>query len=153
MYGAQENKEYERRLAVLWRATRNFFGILLCIVLSSCETLNGVACGRSEQRAIQEFVYFGTDTPSGSVTPEDWARFLSEAVTSRFPKGFSVWQASGQWRAASGVIVNEPTYVLSMIHADDAATNKAMQGILTAYKTRFQQEAVLRVTASVCTSL
>lgn len=116
--------------------------------------MNGVSCGGGGQRAVQELIYFGTDTPSGSVTPEEWTRFLSEVVTSRFPEGLSVWQASGQWRAASGVIVNEQTYVLSLIHApDNAAIDKAMQDILASYKTRFQQEAVLRVTTPVCSSL
>ncbi len=115
--------------------------------------MNGVSCGGGGQRAVQELVYFGTDTPSGSVTPEEWTRFLSEVVTSRFPDGLSVWQASGQWKAASGVIVSEQTSVLSLIHPDNAAMDKAMQDILASYKTRFQQEAVLRVTASVCTSL
>lgn len=115
--------------------------------------MNRVSCGGGRQRAVQELVYFGTDTPSGSVTPEEWTRFLSEVVTSRFPEGLSVWQASGQWKAASGVIVSEQTYVLSLIHPDNAAMDQAMQNVLASYKTRFQQEVVLRVTASVCTSL
>lgn len=115
--------------------------------------MNGVSCGGGGQRAVQEYVYFGTDTSAGSVTPEEWTRFLSEVVTSRFAEGLSVWQASGQWKAASGVIVNERTYVLSLIHSDNAAMDKAMQDILASYKTRFRQEAVLRVTAPVCASL
>jgi Protein of unknown function (DUF3574) len=132
----------------------SFFGLLLCVVLSGCETMNWASCGGGRQRAVQEFVYFGTNTPAGSVTPQEWTKFLSEVVTSRFTEGLSVWQASGQWKAASGVIVNEQTYVLSLIHtADNAKMDKAMQDILASYKTRFQQEAVLRVTAPVCTSL
>jgi hypothetical protein len=140
-------------LVAQWKSW-SFFSLFLCVALSGCETMNGVSCGGGGQRAVQELIYFGTDTPSGSVTPEEWTRFLSEVVTSRFPEGLSVWQASGQWRAASGVIVNEQTYVLSLIHApDNAAIDKAMQDILASYKTRFQQEAVLRVTTPVCSSL
>lgn len=130
----------------------SFFSVFLFVVPSGCETMNGVSCGGGGQRAVQELVYFGTDTPSGSVTPAEWTRFLGEVVTSRFPDGLSVWQASGQWKAASGVIVNEQTYVLNLIHPDNAAMNKAMQDILASYKTRFQQEAVLRVTTPVCSS-
>jgi len=115
--------------------------------------MNGLSCGGGGQRAVQEFVYFGTKTPSGSIMAEEWTRFLREVVTPRFAQGLSVWQASGQWKEASGVIVNEQTYVLSLIHPDKAATNQAMQDILASYKTRFQQKAVLRVTASVCASL
>ncbi|MBL8529464.1 MAG: DUF3574 domain-containing protein [Burkholderiales bacterium] len=36
-------------------------------------------------------LYFGTDKPSGRVTPEDWAQFLSETVTPRFPAGLTAW--------------------------------------------------------------
>ena len=50
-------------------------------------------------------------------------------------------------------MVKEPTYILSLIHPNDPVTNKAIQDILSSYKTRFQQEAVLRVTTPVCTSL
>ena len=149
----RDGKSGEGKPVVQWRMCGGFFGALLCVVLSGCETVNGLSCGGGGRRAVQELVYFGTNTSSGSVTPEDWTRFLSEAVTPRFPEGLSVWQASGQWRAASGVMVNEPTYILSLIHSDGAATNKAMEDILSSYKTRFQQDAVLRVTASVCASL
>jgi Protein of unknown function (DUF3574) len=142
-----------RGLAYSWRMCASFFGTLLCVVLSGCETMNGLSCGGGGQRAVQELVYFGTDTPSGSVTPEDWTRFLSDAVTPRFPEGLSAWQASGQWRSASGQIIREPSFVLSLIHPDDSVPNGAVQEIIASYKTRFQQEAVLRVTTIVCTSL
>ena len=110
-------------------------------------------CGGDGQLAVQELLYFGTEKSSGHVTPEDWAQFLSEIVTPRFPDGLSVWQAYGQWRSASGEVIREPSYVLSLVHPDDAMSNKAVQEIIASYKTRFQQEAVLRVKSSACTSL
>jgi hypothetical protein len=87
------------------------------------------------------------------VTPKEWAQFLSETVTPRFPEGLSTWQASGQWRSASGQIIREPSYVLSLVHPDNPVPNKAVQIIIASYKTRFQQEAVLRVKATVCKAL
>lgn len=102
---------------------------------------------------MQELVYFGTETRTGPVTSEAWTQFLSEIVTPRFPEGFSVWQVSGQWRSASGQIIQEPSYVLSLIHPDDLVPNNAVQEIITSYKTRFQQEAVLRVKSATCMSL
>ena len=146
----REDRRFERKLVVFWRAGGGPLGLLLCIVLG---TMSGFACGDGGQRAVQEVVYFGTDTPSSSVTPEDWTRFLTDTVTPRFPEGLSVWQASGQWRAAPGVMVNEPTYILSLIHPGNAITDKAMRDILSSYKTRFHQEEVLRVSSAVCTSL
>lgn len=74
-------------------------------------------------------------------------------MTPRFPEGLSTWQASGQWRSASGEVIREPSYVLSLVHPDDPVPNKAVQEIIASYKTRFQQEAVLRVKSYTCMSL
>jgi hypothetical protein len=115
--------------------------------------MTDLPCGDGGQLAVQELLYFGTETPSGRITPEIWAQFLNETVTPRFPEGLSVWQASGQWRSASGEVIREPSYVLSLLHSDGVDEDRAIQELLTAYKTRFQQEAVLRVRSSVCKSL
>lgn len=127
--------------------------LLLLVSFQSCGTMNVMSCGGSERPAVQEMLYFGTETPSGHVTPEAWTQFLSETVTPRFPEGLSAWQASGQWRSASGHVIREPSYVLSLVHSDEDAPNKAVQEIIASYKTRFQQEAVLRVKSHSCTSL
>ncbi|MDF0667445.1 MAG: DUF3574 domain-containing protein [Nitrospira sp.] len=115
--------------------------------------MNMAPCSAAGQLAVQELLYFGTATPSGHVTPEAWTQFLGEIVTPRFPEGLSTWRASGQWRSAAGEIIREPSYVLSLVHPNDPASNKALQDIIVTYKTRFQQEAVLRVTSHTCMSL
>jgi Protein of unknown function (DUF3574) len=127
--------------------------LVLFVSLVGCGAMHPSQCGDDARTAMQELLYFGTDTPSGHVTPEEWTQFLRETVTPRFPEGFSSWQASGQWRSASGEVIREPSYVLSLVHPDDSAPNKAVQEIITFYKTRFQQEAVLRVKTTVCKTL
>lgn len=111
-----------------------------------------MSCGNGGRPATQELLYFGTETPSGYVTPEEWTQFLAETVTPHFPEGFSSWQASGQWRSNAGTVIREPSYVVNLVHPDDAVKNKAVQEIVSSYKTRFQQEAVLRVTSRACLS-
>jgi len=127
--------------------------LLLLVSLMGCGTMRGVSCEGDGRLAVQELLYFGTETPSGHVTPEAWTQFLGEIVTPRFPDGLSAWQASGQWRSASGKVIREPSYVLSLVHPDDVAPSKAVQEIITSYKTRFRQEAVLRVKSHTCMSL
>lgn len=127
--------------------------LLLVVLLTGCGAMNVMPCKGDERLAVQELLYFGTDTPSGHITPEAWTQFLREMVTPRFPEGFSTWQASGQWRSVSGEVIREPSYVVSLVHADDPLLNTSVQEIMIAYKTRFHQEAVLRVKASVCMSL
>ncbi len=126
---------------------------LLLVSLMGCGTTTGVPCGDGAQRAVQELLYFGTEMPSGHVGPQDWAQFLDEIVTPRFPNGFSTWHASGQWRSASGDVIREPSYVLSLLHSEDDDQEQAIRELITSYKTRFHQEAVLRVKSSACTSL
>jgi len=133
-----------------WTSVKALF---LLVSLAGCGAMHVSQCGDDGRAAMQEGLYFGTETPSGHVTPEEWTQFLSETVTPRFPEGFSSWQASGQWRSASGQIIREPSYVLSLIHPDDQVPNKAVQEIVASYKTRFQQEAVLRVKTTVCKTL
>jgi hypothetical protein len=132
---------------------RYLLGVLLLVSLVGCATMNVMSCHGDERLSVQELVYFGTETPSGHVTPEAWNQFLGEIVTPRFPEGLSSWQASGQWRSSSGEVIREPSYVLSLVYPDDAARSKAVQEIIASYKTRFLQEAVLRVKSYTCMSL
>lgn len=127
--------------------------LLLAASFVGCSSMNSMLCPSDGRPAIQEVLYFGTQTPSSHVTQEEWEQFLAEVVTPRFPEGLSSWSASGQWRSASGQIVREPSYVVSLIHPDDPTAHRAIQEITSAYKTRFQQEAVLRISSSTCMSL
>jgi hypothetical protein len=135
------------------RVCRSIAVILLFATLASCSSMSPRSCLAGQEAAVQELLYFGADKPSGRVTPEDWSGFLAETVTPRFPQGLTAWQASGQWRSASGGIVREPSHVLSLVHPANAASESAIREIVDAYKSRFQQEAVLRVRSDVCMAL
>jgi hypothetical protein len=86
------------------------------------------------------------------VTAHDWSKFVQLSVSPRFPQGFTVSKATGQWRGADGTIVHESTYVLSLIHPDGAPSEAAIAEIVASYKSAFQQESVLRSRAETCTS-
>ena len=106
------------------------------------------------EKQVSDRLYFGRNIPGGGVVSDtDWQTFLSEVVTPRFPAGLSVWRAQGQWRDADSTIQHEDSFILDLLHADDEKSEQSVREIMTAYKTRFKQEAVLRVKANVCTSL
>lgn len=126
--------------------------LALIFVLSGCAAVSGPACTASEERAISELMYFGTAKPDGVVSVSEWEAFLQASVTPRFAQGFTAWPASGQWRGADGGVVREASYVLSVVHAADERSEVAAQAIVSEYKTRFRQEAVLRVRSQVCVS-
>lgn len=90
--------------------------------------------------------------PSGQVTAGEWQQFLAEVITPRFPEGLTAWSAAGQWRNPSGELQKEDSYVLHVVHKDEAKYETAVHEIVDAYKTRFRQEAVLRVRTATCIS-
>ncbi len=137
--------------AVSW--FRGLFAALAAAVLTACASLGGPACPDGHSAAVQDLLYFGVDKPGGQVNPEEWAQFLSDSVTPRFPAGLTTWQASGQWRSATGTVVQESSYVLSLAHPHSTEADASVQALVNTYKSRFQQEAVLRVRTQACMSL
>lgn len=138
---------------LILKVCRSTAVILLSAAIASCSLLSPKSCLSGQRAAVQELLYFGAEKSSGQVTAEDWSDFLAGTVTPKFPEGLTAWQASGQWRSASGGIVREPSYVLSLVHPANAASELAIREIVDAYKSRFQQEAVLRVRSNVCMAL
>ena len=118
--------------------------------LGGCASASAPACGPGRQAMSSELLYFGTAMPQGSVSPAQWQAFLDAEVTPRFPAGFSAWPAAGQWRGADRALVREPSFVLNVVHAPSAADDAAIDALVQAYKRRFRQESVLRVTGAAC---
>jgi hypothetical protein len=126
--------------------------LFTALSLGACAVTPRLHCAANQQALVEDELYFGTAMPQGQVTPEQWQAFLSEEVTPRFPQGLSVVSAAGQWRGNDGSIVHESSYVLTLVHPDDASNEAAVKAIAEAYKTRFQQEAVMRLKQRACTS-
>jgi len=120
--------------------------------LSGCATAPQSLCPSGEEGSVNELLYFGTAKPNGVVTSAEWDEFLRTSITPRFPKGFTFWQATGQWQNSGRSITRETSFVLSLVHADDDQSENAVRSITREYKLRFNQEAVLRVKGYACVS-
>lgn len=120
---------------------------LALLVASGCRAAPRPAW--SPEAASQTTLYFGLSRPGGTITPDEWADFLADTITPRFPAGLTVLEARGQWQEASGEILREPTRVVVIVHPPDAASDRALEEIRDEYRHRFQQEAVLRVDTPV----
>ena len=93
-------------------------------------------------------LYFGTQRPGGApVTDAEWAAFLDQEVTPRFPDGLTVLEGNGQWRDSKGVVTRESSTLLIVLYEPTAGKDSAIEDIRAAYKDRFDQESVLRVDA------
>jgi hypothetical protein len=99
-----------------------------------------------EQTRVSDRLYFGRVHAAGVVGEDEWAAFLAEEVTPRFPEGLTVWLADGQWRDGTNrVTVREPTFVLELVHPQRDNRDAHLKAIVTAYKQRFSQQSVLWV--------
>jgi len=109
-------------------------------------------CQRDGVIMVSDMLYFGTERPTGSVTPAEWQHFLEAIVTPRFPLGFTSWETTGQWQEPDGRIVRERSYVLQILHPDDQRQDREVEGIVLKYKDMYQQKSVLHVRSRSCAS-
>jgi hypothetical protein len=87
------------------------------------------------------------------VSEASWARFLATEVTPRFPDGFTVIDAKGQWREPGGQKISRERSKLLMIAMPPGADNdERLQKIIEAYKIRFKQQSVGLIVRPACVS-
>ena len=120
--------------------------LALAAALAPAPLLAQAACRDGAFAMARLELYFGTQRPGGApVTEAEWAAFLDEEVTPRFPDGLTVLQGDGQWRNSKGVITKETSTVLVILYDPAAEKETAIEDIRAAYKDRFDQESVMRV--------
>ena len=98
------------------------------------------------QALVRSELYFGRLKPDGTVvTDAEWRAFVAEQVVPRFPDGFTVLDALGQYRGRDGQIIAEPTKILLVVHGPDARPRASVQELRDVYRRLFQQESVLLI--------
>ncbi|MGH3829028.1 MAG: DUF3574 domain-containing protein [Pseudonocardiaceae bacterium] len=104
-------------------------------------------CAASGTTYASTRLFFGKSIPGGgTVTDASFAQFLDQEVTPRFPAGFTVVPAMGQYRETNGVIDHEASDMLILIYPRDASSDVSgkIDEIRAAYDKTFHQESVLR---------
>ena len=116
---------------------------LLLFLATACATVDP----RYSEAVLADRLFCGLTIPGGGeVTEEEWRAFVRDEVTPRFPDGLTLWRAEGQWRERDGNIVREPVLVIEILHHPNLEADAKVNAIAEAYKARFRQEAVMRVT-------
>jgi hypothetical protein len=124
--------------------------VAIGLALSACTSSLPANCRTNERLDIVDSLYFGGAYPDGVISSEQWQQFVDRVVTPRFPEGLTVWQAAGQYRTNAGVIEREPSWILQLIHPDNAQSETAIREIRSAYQAEYKQESVLRVRSKAC---
>ncbi len=110
-------------------------------------------CKSPEQKFAKTELYFGSLKPTGSeVTAAEFARFLDHEVTPRFPDGLTLLNGFGEFKGANGKTIQETSRLVILIYPLTAESSQKVEQIRRAYKTRFEQESVLRVENELCVS-
>lgn len=108
----------------------------------------------TEERAVgflafdQTTLFFGRNRANGpEVSEYEFADFLTRTITREFPDGLTVFDALGQFRNSEGQIIQEKTKVLILLYPSETRrqSNRKIERIRNEYKTRFEQQSVLRV--------
>jgi hypothetical protein len=109
------------------------------------------SCAVGDTALVRDVVYFGRNRPGGgTVGDAEWQGFLDQIVTPRFPAGLTVVEATGRWQGRSGVVEQERSEIVTLLHSGDEAARRAVAEIAAEYKRRFRQEAVLRERTATC---
>jgi hypothetical protein len=131
-------------------------GAMLCVLafaMAGCRSMVVAvkACEPGDTAMTRDTLYFGRHRPDGGIVDDaQWRAFVDDTLTPRFPDGLTILSGTGQWRGGDGRIEREPSEVVSILHAGDAAARRAIDDIAAEYKRRFAQEAVLRERDMTC---
>jgi hypothetical protein len=97
-------------------------------------------------------LFFGLSIKGrGAVTRSEWTAFVRRNVAPRFPDGFTVYEAEGQWLdPASHAVVRENSKVMIIAAQDSAAVRAKIIEVSDLYRKTFQQQSVGIITRREC---
>ena len=132
--------------AAFGRRPRGLAGALLLVTAASCGGIVSPPPPPNTQALVRSELYFGRLRPDDTVvTDAEWRAFVADEITPRFPDGFTVFDALGQYRGRDGRIVSEPTKVLLIVHGPEPRLRDSIQALRDVYRRQFQQESVLLI--------
>jgi len=96
-------------------------------------------------RMVRTELYMGmARRGQADVSEQEWAEFLEQVVTPRFPRGITVLSGRGQW-LQDDEVVKEPSKLLVVFREAGSASERLIEEVRAEYIRRFDQDAVLRV--------
>ena len=133
---------------------RRLITLALAASLAACASPDrgaGPTCAAGLENWTMTELYFGLTWSQGAITEAEWQDFVAAEIVPRFPEGVTIVPAEGAWRSTrTGQTIRQPSRVLLRLRKDEPAQETAIAGVIAAYKSRFQQQSVLRVDAPVC---
>jgi len=128
------------------------------IALFAAATLSGCAAAPqacllpSQTKMLLVDLYFGRDIAGRApLTNAEWTSFARAEITPRFPDGFTVIDAHGQWLDPGTHTIGAEASIMVRIAAPETADlGTRVDAVANAYRKRFHQLAVGITSAPVC---
>ena len=109
------------------------------------------ACPPGQQAMLTVRLYFGQTADGHQLPAAQWRDFVARSVTPRFPDGFTIYDALGQWRdPRTRTVQREPSKVIEIAAPDTPALRARAQELREIYAHRFHQQSVGLVTMQGC---
>lgn len=109
-------------------------------------------CLSGGQRQTAELVFGRISSDGPGVSEADFARFLDEEVSPRFPDGLTIVDAQGRWTPPAGSTIHEPSKMVMIVLRGLPDDHARLDAIRDAYKRRYHQQSVLLMTRAACVS-
>jgi hypothetical protein len=108
--------------------------------------------GPHGQHLVMTELVFLTDAPNGlPVGDLDWEQFLASTVVQRFSGDVVSFNATNQYWDRTGNKLERQNAKVLMIPTDNSASSEQrIREIVAAYRSRFKQDAILRVQHLAC---
>lgn len=128
--------------------------LVLMLLFSGCTSTQSASAKKTFPGASNTIPpqWLRTELYLAAVENSEWDAFLAERVTPRFPGGFTVFDAYGQWRPPQGDIRRLSTKVLVILHPPTQEADEAIEAIRKEYCATFNQLSVLRSTTPALVS-
>jgi uncharacterized protein DUF3574 len=122
------------------------------IFLAGCNAPPPLVCSGGTEPTLMAELIFGRNVGDQlRVSDEDWRRFVDDELTPRFPDGFTILDASGQWRSGARIL-REPSKILVIALSGEREGRDRLAAAAAAYKRRFEQQSVITVLRPACVS-
>jgi hypothetical protein len=100
---------------------------------------------------VETMLFLGLARPGGSVSEDEFGRFVETEVVPRWKEGFTILSGQGLWYSEQRRITErEPSRVLVRFHDGSTEASAGVEAIRDAYVRAFAQDAVLRTDRMAC---
>jgi hypothetical protein len=126
--------------------------LLLLLAPTTGAAAEPVTCPQSLAPRIVVQLLFGRGKgDSGGITQADWGGFVANEITPRFPDGFTMIDATGQWlNPRQGAIIKEDSKVVEIALPSDSYDAAKIDAVIEAYKRQFRVLSVGLIVQTAC---